>query len=512
MKKILLALLSSALCSLPLSSFSQKGPIPAHWHKGVTYEIFVRAFADSNGDGIGDIKGMTRRLDYLQELGVKGVWLMPISPAPSYHKYDVVDYKDIDPEYGTMADFKQFVKEAHARDIKVILDMVPNHSSSLHPWFQAAMKDPNSPYRDYYVWQDSAKVRGQEHWYSPKDASGKILGGQKYYGFFWHGMPDLNYDNPKVRAEMIEAGRFWLKEVGIDGFRLDAVRHVYPDAEAAKNHAWWREFRRELDKVKPGFFTVGEVWAPDSQVAPYLQQGLHSVFNFDLSFALVKALQTGDAAGLAPLHKRIQNLYQTVDPAFVDATFLTNHDQNRIMSEVAGNTGKAKVAAALLLTLPGSPFLYYGEELGMTGMKPDEYIREPFLWADSLHSPDRTRWISPKYNTQETLKPLQEQQKDQSSLWHHYKTLISLREKNEALHSGVLKPIILPLSQVSAFRRISPTQRLVVVHNTSDKEVTVAIPGLKKRKTKLLFASQKIIWQKDQVVLPGYGSVVLEEK
>jgi len=206
------------------------------WPRGITYEIFVQSFADSNGDGIGDIKGMISKLDYLQELGVEGIWLMPMNPSPSYHKYDVSDYYDIHPDYGTLADFKNFVMEAHKRNIKVVMDMVLNHSSNQNPWFKEALKDEHIKYWDYYVWThkndpkvqpatvtsaDGTQRRVRSNWSAAENSD------YLYFSHFGRNMPDLNFDNPKLQQEIFKVGKFWLSEAGVDGFRLDAARHVF---------------------------------------------------------------------------------------------------------------------------------------------------------------------------------------------------------------------------------------------------------------------------------------------
>lgn len=240
---IILLLLS---CSILFLSCRGSEGVAVSWPFGVKYEVFVLSFADGNGDGKGDFKGLTAKLDYLQDLGVNGVWLMPIMNSPSYHKYDVTDYKSIHPDYGTVDDFKNFVTEAHARNIKVIVDLILNHSGSDHPWFQSAMKDKTSPYRKYYVWAKKDSIRAQiskkatsfdsdniTQWHA---VNGDTLS-EHYYGFFYGGMPDLNFDNPKVKEEFIDIGKFWLNEMKVDGFRLDAAKHIFPTDRAADNHA-----------------------------------------------------------------------------------------------------------------------------------------------------------------------------------------------------------------------------------------------------------------------------------
>ncbi|RYZ51740.1 MAG: alpha-amylase, partial [Sphingobacteriales bacterium] len=377
------------------------------WPRGVTYEIYVQSFADSDGDGKGDIKGMTAKLDYLKDLGVEGVWLMPMSPSPSYHKYDVTDYYGVDSAYGTLDDFKQFVEEAHKRNIKVVIDMVLNHSSSRNPWFLDASKNVNSPYRDYYVWTEhsdpqtrsagnitAGESRRRNHWTRLRGADSNYY----YYSQFSGNMPDLNFDNPKLREEVFKIGRFWASEVKVDGFRLDAARHIFPDERPQDNHWWWEYFLQEMRKVNKDFYLVGEVWAPAEVVGPYLK-GIPALFNFDMGSAIIKALNAEKGDSLAAMHKKIRDFYKGINPDYVDATFLTNHDQNRIMSAVNNDAEKARLAAAILLTLPGSPYLYYGEEIGMQGKKPDPFIREPFLWDVKAKDKYRATWEVPRNST-----------------------------------------------------------------------------------------------------------------
>lgn len=487
------------------------------WPRGVTYEIFVQAFVDSNNDGIGDIKGMTSKLDYLQNLGVEGIWLMPMNPSPSYHKYDVTDYYGIHPDYGTMADFKNFIQEAHKRNIKVVMDMVINHSSSQHPWFKDAAKNPNSPYRDYYVWthkddpqtQSAGRPTGADsdntrHWH--KVAGSDYL----YYGYFYDGMPDLNFDSPKLREEMFKVGRFWLTEVGVDGFRLDAARHIFPDERPHDNHQWWIYFRNEMLKAKKDVYLVGEVWAPADIVAPYMK-GLPALFNFDMGFAITKVVNEEKAGDLVSNHKKIRDFYQTINPDYVDAIFLTNHDQNRIMSAVNNDVNKAKMAAALLLTLPGSPYLYYGEEIGMTGKKPDEYIREPFLWDVKAKDKSRTTWVKPRHTTDETVKPVAVQIKDKNSIYNHYKTFLNLRNTSKALTYGELEPINLNNEKVSAFVRSQENESLLVLHNLSNAAVTLNLPDNLREYNKIQFKNKEAKVNKQEVLIPAYSSLILKK-
>ncbi|MFC6999441.1 alpha-amylase family glycosyl hydrolase [Rufibacter roseus] len=489
----------------------------SQWPRGITYEIFVQSFADSNGDGIGDIKGMTSKLDYLKNLGVEAVWLMPINPSPSYHKYDVTDYYGIHPDYGTIEDFKEFTREAHKRNIKVVIDLVINHSSSSHPWFQEAVRNENSPYREYYVWthkddpqtQKDGKPTGADsdnttHWHKVKDSD------YLYYGYFYGGMPDLNYDSPKLRQEVFKIGRYWLTEMDVDGFRLDAARHIFPDERPQDNHQWWVYFRNEMQKAKKDVYLVGEVWAPADIVGPYLK-GLPALFNFDMGYAITKAVNEEQAGDLVKNHKKIRDFYASVNPDYIDATFLTNHDQNRIMSAVNGDMKKAKMAAALLLTLPGSPYLYYGEEIGMNGKKPDEYIREPFLWDMKTKDKSRTTWVQPNYSTESTVVPLAAQQKDKNSLFNHYKTLVKLRNNSPALTYGELVPLNVAPKNVSAFLRQHQDQTLLVLHNLSKEEVTLDLPQEATQFNRVHFKTKGGKVNKGTVTIPGSSSLILEK-
>ena len=507
-----------AACSTPLKTAEQQAEAEvSDWPRGVTYEIFVQSFCDSDNDGIGDIKGMTSKLDYLDELGVGAVWLMPMSPSPSYHKYDVTDYYGIHPDYGTLEDFKAFVSEAHQRNIKVVIDLVLNHSGSDHPWFKEAASDTNSLYRDFYVW---------EHEDDPQTkATGEIIAGDSdnvnrwhevegsdylYYGYFYGGMPDLNYDNPALREEVFKIGRFWLEEVGVDGFRLDAARHIFPDDRPEDNHQWWVDFRKEMQKVKEDVYLVGEVWADAETVAPYTK-GLPALFNFDMGYAIADAVREEEVDSLLIKHEKIRSFYKGVNPDFIDAIFLTNHDQNRIMSEVNGDMNKAKMAAALLFTLPGSPYIYYGEEIGMRGKKPDELIREPFIWNTKSEDGCRATWMEPKYSTEKTVTPAAVQAEQENSLLNHYKGFIQLRNTSKALTYGDFEPVIFPNPAVGAFMRTHPEESLLVLHNLSASEVSISLPADLEEYEKIMFRNKEAEFKNDKLELPAYSSVVLQK-
>ncbi|MBY0432920.1 MAG: alpha-amylase [Cyclobacteriaceae bacterium] len=505
-----------AICLLVSCQTSE--PKKDAWPNGVNYEIFVLAFADGNGDGKGDLKGLTARLDYLQDLGVGGVWLMPIMPSPSYHKYDVTDYKGIHPDYGTVEDFKKFVEEAHKRNIQVIIDMIMNHTGSDHPWFQEAIKGKGNPYRDYYVWANKDSISEA---ISKKEISldsdniqqwhpvGDDEKGEHYYGYFIGGMPDLNFDNPKVKDEFIDIGKFWLNEMGVDGFRLDAAKHIFPTDRATDNHAFWIWFREEMTKIKPDVYLVGEVWSKAEEVAPYLK-GLPALFNFDMGYAITSVVQQGkDTIDLVKRYKDINDYYRSITPDYVDATFLKNHDQNRILSELDDNEQKARVAASILFTLPGTPYIYYGEEIGMKGKKPDEYIREPFIWDEDGKDPMQTKWEEPKYSTSATVKPLSLQKNDPLSLMNYYKRWIAYRNGSDVMTIGTLSPSPFKITEVvSMIRSLGESKRLAL-HNISDVEVTVSLAEAGEFSAVEFSTAEGIVIADNAIKIPAHHSVVL---
>ncbi|MBN8651770.1 MAG: alpha-amylase [Cytophagales bacterium] len=515
MKKIITVLLVVLIWSC------QPTPeVVSKWPHGVNYEIFVRSFADSNGDGIGDFNGVTNKLDYLKELGVGGIWLMPIMPSPTYHKYDVADYKAVDPEYGTVEDFKKLVAEAHKRGIRILVDLILNHSGSGHPWFQEAIKGKDNPYRDYYVWAKKDSIRSQlskkttsldsdniTQWHA---VNGDTVS-EHYYGFFWGGMPDMNFDNPKVRQEFVDIGKYWLEEMQVDGFRLDAAKHIYPTDRAEDNHAFWVWFRDEMQKIKPDVYLVGEVWSGANEVAPYLK-GLPALFNFDMGYAITAAVRAGqDTIQLIDKYKSINDFYLKTTSDYIDATFLKNHDQNRILSELGGDQQKARVAAAILFSLPGTPYVYYGEEIGMLGTKPDEFIREPFLWSNAS-DPIQTKWEEARYSNLQTVKPLAEQQADPNSLFNFYKKFITYRNGSKALTYGSLIKSELTVKEIVALiRKYENEESYLILHNISDKEITLKPEGQLEVYTKVDFVSQgEVIKSEEGWVIPAHTSVILK--
>ena len=499
------------------------------WPHGVNYEVFVMSFADSDGDGKGDFKGLTSKLDYLKDLGIGGLWLMPIMPSDTYHKYHVIDYKNIDPDFGTLDDFKIFVKEAHKRNIRIITDFVINHTGNKHPWFIEASKGTDSPYRDYYVWAKKDSIKQQvfkqnitadsynlRKWH-PVD--GDTISDQ-YYGYFNGLCPDLNLDNQKVKDEIVDISKFWLQEIGVDGFRLDAARHIFPDDRNEDNYAFWVWFREEMLKIKPDVYLVGEVWMQAKEVAPYLK-GLPSLFNFDIGYAIMADVQAGkDTVGFVKKYKEISDYYASVNKDFLDATFIKNHDQIRLLSELKGNIDKSKMAAGILLTLPGTPYLYYGEEIGMLGdkvmsyetiMGPDIYIREPFVWDDAGKDKMQTHWMDAKLSTDQTVVPYSKQKDDATSVYNFYKRFIRYRNSSDVLTFGNIDFSPISQQELISFIRSYDGKKLLVLHNISDVEVTVNLGEELKDFDEIDFDSKSSVKLKErELTVPAYSSIVLK--
>ncbi|QRR01044.1 alpha-amylase family glycosyl hydrolase [Dyadobacter sandarakinus] len=465
----------------------------------VCYEIFVRSFCDSNEDGIGDLPGIISRLDYLADLGIEAIWLTPVHPSPSYHKYDVTDYYAIEPEFGTMDDFRTLLHEAHARGIHIYLDLIINHTSTLHPWFSEARKGTENAFRNFYWWMTPALI--EELGISVRETSddSQVVypwhdnpqDPEKYYGLFFKGMPDLNFHSAELRRELEKIISFWLNDIGVDGFRLDAARHIFPDWEKDLSARFWEYFAGIIRATRPGAFTVAEVWAENDEVAPYFRY-LDATFHFELSFLLQRVLIQEHDEMLIERLLDSYRLFEKYNPLFIDAIMLTNHDQDRIGSVVQNSQAKIKLAASILLTLPGQPYIYYGEEIGMLGTKPDPYIREPFIWTEQEHDPEKTHWIDAQFSTAHTVVPLSVQAQDPQSVYYHYKTLIHLRKQEPALHqifAPNLQRICLHDDQLLAYLRPHPERAVVIIHNLSGYTKPLIIPGHLQAFSTILFST-----------------------
>jgi len=472
------------------------------WQSGIVYQVYPRSFADVSGDGIGDLAGIASKLPYLEWLGVDAIWISPVYPSPmADHGYDVSNYVDIHPLFGSVADFDALLRDAHARGLKVILDFVPNHTSSEHPWFLESRSSRDNPKRDWYLWADPrADGAPPNNWLSVFGGPGWTLDestGQYYCHAFLKEQPDLNWRNPEVRHAMYAAMKFWLDR-GVDGFRVDVLWHLIKDATFRDNpknpdyspdqtpynsllpvystdqpevHEIVREMRALLDRYESRVL-IGEVYLPVQRLVTYYgvdQRGAHLPFNFQLItlpwHAERIAAAIGEYEGALPVGAW---------PNWV----LGNHDQPRIASRVGRE--QARVAAILLLTLRGTPTLYYGDEIGMRDgvIRPDEAEDPQGKNVGLSRDPQRTpmQWSAEPGAGFSTVKPWLpigldaercnvevERQDDRSSL-NLYRRLIELRRRESALQLGEYIPVAAS-GDLLAFIRQDASRRFLVVLN-----------------------------------------------
>lgn len=407
------------------------------------YEIFVWSFFDTDNDGIGDLNGVTEKLPYIKELGFNGIWLMPITVGTSYHKYDVGDYYNVDPQFGTLEDMKNLVQKAHAMGIDIIIDLVVNHSSSNHPWFKAACEylvshgQPGGEYGDYYNFSQTQKQGFQ-----------RVSGSAWYYECQFVGtMPDLNLDSPKVREEIKNIMKFWLQDIGIDGFRLDAVTSFYTNS-TQKSIDFLSFLNQEAKAIKPDCYIVGEAWLGNNKaVREYYASGIDSFFCFPLATGTGKVADTlkdirsnpGEIFG--DLMEELDEVYDTG----ILAPFLSNHDTARVASFTGrSQTDKIKMSQGILSLMSGSPFVYYGEEIGMisTSDGSDPYKRIAMKWSDKsvyegwcYTSPQGIPVTKDNYY----YPSVEAQLEDPTSILNYYKASLALRNANPEIARGELK-------------------------------------------------------------------------
>ncbi|MCF7930349.1 MAG: hypothetical protein K9L02_02440 [Acholeplasmataceae bacterium] len=456
----------------------------------VYYEIFVRSFADSDGNGIGDLNGITQNLDYIEELGATAIWLMPINPSPSYHGYSITDYYDIESDYGTLEDFQNLVDEASLRNIDIIMDLVINHTSDQHPWYISALNSTSSQYRDYYIWNNG-----------------------NAYESFVGGMKDLNFENPEVIAEVENIMSFYLN-MGVHGFRIDAAKHLIEGNNATiENALLIFEFNQYMKEINPDSFLVSEVFDYNYEFLTDYYIGSDSVFNFNVAGNVWDKIGYGNNRYLfASNLKKAYDDFRSIKPDFVDSPFIGNHDVDRVASMGGFNTyntfEKLSLAARVFLTLPGSPFIYYGDEIGMKGYRYegsnipgygtvyDEYRRQPFLWGSATY---QTTWL-PSDGSNDQTPSLLNQKDDQNSMFNQYREMIEIRKNNPALMYGnYFEPYVNNTSNIQGYLRYfmyeDIEQAVLVLHNLSMDSYSVDIEYLE-----ILYGTLDI---------PAYGSLIV---
>jgi alpha-glucosidase len=502
------------------------------WRDGIIYQIYPRSFADSNGDGIGDLNGITSQLDYLADLGVDALWLSPIYPSPDVDfGYDVSDYTAVDPKFGTMEDFDQLVQQAKARKIHIVMDLVMNHTSDQHPWFQQSRQGRDNPYRDYYLWCPPAPGGGApNNWQSIFGGSGweyEPQSGEYFFHMFCKQQPDVNWRNPKVRQEMLKVFRFWL-EHGVDGFRLDVFNAYFKDETLRNNpRKWgirpfdWQRHIRDIDQPEmlpllgeirqlldehPGGYAVGETFLGGAErAAGYVGPGLLQAA-FDLTFMncpwqperFLNAIQ------------RWENLLpEGAWPNYV----LNNHDQPRSATRYGQGEedGRLKVAAAMLLTLRGTPFLYYGEEIGMRNIplaRSDirdpvgirywplhngrDGCRAPMQWGDGECGGFNTGKSWMKMHPDAVERNVVRQRENPASLLNFYRQLIAIRRATPALQQGMFMPLSFSPRRVLAYLRQTEEQTVLVALNFSRRRTRLVLGRtLKGGSWKLLLSSRR---------------------
>ncbi len=411
---------------------------PDEWARNaVFYQIFVRSFYDGNGDGMGDFQGITEKIPYLKELGVDAVWLMPMMESSTYHGYDVCDYYSVEQDYGTMEDFEELVNACHENGLKIIIDFVVNHSSSYNEWFRDALDNPDSEYRDYYLIRETAPEDASMWWQD--EATGLY-----YYGHYDSIMPDFNYGSEKVHEAIKDVAGFWLDK-GIDGFRLDGSNNIDEEDESV-THEWWQEFTAYVKEKNPNAFIVGENWFSNTQsIAPYYGD-IYSSFDFPLCNKIAD-MTGGSQTDVVSIQKEVYDSYASAAKGsdglvsyFADSTMIGNHDMDRIATRT-GSQENARLAASLLLTLPGTPFIYYGDELGQYGQSPDGNRREPFDWYASAQGEgmtvmNYTYFDEMVYTVPDDGISYEEEVQDENSMLNYYKKLIAIRKDNPMLFYG----------------------------------------------------------------------------
>ena len=437
------------------------------------YEVFVGSFDDSDGNGVGDLKGVTEKLPYIHDdLGADGIWLTPVNPSPSYHKYDVTDYEAIDPQLGTMQDFDNLISTAHGMDVRVLMDLVVQHTSSHHPWFLDAIKalqaGTSSRYVDYYH-------------FARTPTAGYVRYGATdiyYSAAFSPDMPDLNLDDPVVRGEIAGIVAFWLGK-GVDGFRLDATTSYYPK-DAAANVAFLSWLRTTCTSIDPKAYLVGEAWADAGTISSFYASGVDSFFNYPFATvdgAINRAINDKDGAALAASTQQWNDKILAANPQAMDAPFISNHDNARAAGYLMRSVQREKLAAATYLLMPGSPFIYYGEEIGMVGSGGDPDKRMPMVWSRSVQTGITAPPPGGTYDESGVV-PVDEQIKDPGSLLNFYRSVLAVKRRYPAIARGTYAAVTTSDAAILASSRAYQGEVVHVVENLDNTAHTESSSAL----------------------------------
>ena len=501
-----------------LAQIAQLGSSPDDNYR-VFYEIFVYSFCDSNGDGIGDLQGVISKLDYLEELGINGIWFMPVHPSQSYHKYDVRDYYDIDPQYGTLDDMKQLLAACNERGINVITDLVLNHTGNDHEWFQTAC--------DYLrtlpagAEPDAAECPYVEYYYFTREAAPNyhaVSGSEWYYeGMFSPHMPDLNLANENVRAEIKAIMEFWF-DMGVSGFRLDAAKEFY-SGSATKNIEVLNWIQNTAVSIKEDAYLVAEVWEDFSNVTNYYTSGITSIFDFpfgNTSGKIPAVLRgAGSATTVASYAKALaqaDSAYSASNPDYIDAPFLSNHDVGRIAGFVNRDEMKMKMAGAMNIFMSGSCFIYYGEEIGMLGSGNDPSKRAPMVWNAERN--DGTTNPPPECELPEEypLGSLAEQKHDDASLYNYYRQAIAIRKALPVIsHGKTTVEDALNVNCVSAQRKTWDDQQCIILMNVNTAAAQVDLSNYTEWSVAATLSADgnEIVLNGTALELPAFGIAIL---
>lgn len=485
------------------------------------YEVFVHSFYDSNDDGIGDLNGLAKKLDYIQELGCNEIWMMPIMPSPSYHKYDITDYENIDPQYGTLDDFDNLISKCHDKGINVLIDFVINHTSSEHPWFKAASEyikslgadeEPDAavcPYVEYYNFSREVKA-----------GYNKLQGTDWYYeSQFVDSMPDLNLENEAVRAEIDKIVAFWIDR-GVDGFRLDAVIH-YNDSDETQSIDDLAWLVSDIKSKKEDAYVVGEGWTTYREYAKYYRSGIDSMFDFDMAqqdgyiAKVLNGLSNNGATTYANAITDIDTEIRKYTDSYINAPFYTNHDMGRSAGYYNGDyaSERTKMAQAMNLLMPGNAFLYYGEEIGMRGAANDPAKRLGMLWSDDSSTEGMCDDPEGAGNVEQENGSYDDQKDDPYSIYNFVKQTISIRNAFPEIARGTNTfESSLSDDKLCVFTREYNGQKVVMIFNTSQESAKVDVSSLGvSDAVAMLQTSEDAPEYKDGIAeMPAYSVLILK--